>query len=821
MPNAVPDPEKTSKVDESAVKSVKRNEFAGRPLVPEPLSVRSSKSIEIPRQEEHEHEPKESPTFVYKENGQRWMEQQEAKSLRMALEDMDLADEQRIHAAAQDEAAELVYKHQNPDSSLNNPVVPYKNPDLPRKDYHAHLRKGSYSRSHEPEPKSEPLSRSSSQTRKSTSSSRISGAPTLAERKSQLFPTSKRSSMEVNKSEETVNLSTKPQTAAPRGKKSYDGLANNVAKDVAASRRRSSGGSKRKPSGGATPFVDPNDKIYEEPEEVAVQKVVEEPAVKEETKPAEVPRHVRRNPFARVRLAQEKFERANTAPELTTTKKIDPVEIQKNPPTQSRKAWYLSNEPSPPTPPKLKAEEKAASEIDGSLLVKDGKEIRGEDIRAATSPRRKDRSPNLPQPTAVSDSAGRPIVSFAEGWGATKEIELKEEQSSIPTQAAAFDAIPERTPSRSSRPLSRQGTSSGSPRARPTTPSAAPPPPIPIINLPDEEPRSTRALPEEPDIPSINIQSGPALPGIPTINIPSISVDPTPATPNSIPSVSANLPSSAPTRAPSRPLPTPKPASRPQPSRPHPTHASTSPLPATKRPHVTPSIRRTTALCEACALPISGRILSAAGSRFHPQCFTCHACATNLECVAFYPEPERQRSERLARIEARMDGLDIAVPEHLSGTDAVAWAQKKEDEDGDPSPRFFCHLDFHELFSPRCKSCKTPIEGEVVVACGAEWHVGHFFCAQCGDPFDSTTPFVEREGYAWCLGCHTNRYSAKCKGCRKPVTELVVKALGAEWHQECFCCVECGGQFDDGRYFLRGDSEDPVCVRCEDRRLKA
>jgi hypothetical protein len=37
------------------------------------------------------------------------------------------------------------------------------------------------------------------------------------------------------------------------------------------------------------------------------------------------------------------------------------------------------------------------------------------------------------------------------------------------------------------------------------------------------------------------------------------------------------------------------------------------------------------------------------------------------------------------------------------------------------------------MFSPRCKSCKTPIEGEVVVACGAEWHVGHFFCAECGD----------------------------------------------------------------------------------------
>ena len=44
--------------------------------------------------------------------------------------------------------------------------------------------------------------------------------------------------------------------------------------------------------------------------------------------------------------------------------------------------------------------------------------------------------------------------------------------------------------------------------------------------------------------------------------------------------------------------------------------------------------------------------------------------------------------------------------------------------DGDETLRFYCHLDFHELFSPRCKSCKTPIEGEVIVACGAEWHVG-------------------------------------------------------------------------------------------------
>lgn len=90
--------------------------------------------------------------------------------------------------------------------------------------------------------------------------------------------------------------------------------------------------------------------------------------------------------------------------------------------------------------------------------------------------------------------------------------------------------------------------------------------------------------------------------------------------------------------------------------------------------------------------------------------------------MAFYPEPDQAREERIARIRARAAGQ--YVEERVGQTHL---------EDGDELLRFYCHLDYHEFFSPRCKSCKTPIEGEVVVACGAEWHAGHFFCAQCGD----------------------------------------------------------------------------------------
>jgi hypothetical protein len=107
--------------------------------------------------------------------------------------------------------------------------------------------------------------------------------------------------------------------------------------------------------------------------------------------------------------------------------------------------------------------------------------------------------------------------------------------------------------------------------------------------------------------------------------------------------------------------------------------------------------------------------VSASSLRFHPECFRCDHCHTRLEHVGFFPEPEESRRKR---IEVHQDDRSSMSSSSASGIGKV---------------RFYCHLDFHELYSPRCRSCKTPIEGEVVVACGGAWHVGHFFCAECGD----------------------------------------------------------------------------------------
>jgi LIM domain len=66
--------------------------------------------------------------------------------------------------------------------------------------------------------------------------------------------------------------------------------------------------------------------------------------------------------------------------------------------------------------------------------------------------------------------------------------------------------------------------------------------------------------------------------------------------------------------------------------------------------------------------------------------------------------------------------------------------------------------------------------------------------------------------------------------------EVVVTALGGQWHDKCFVCHECGGDFGpDGRFFVKegepkrsakgriigGPAQLAVCEPCEAIRLKA
>lgn len=660
------------------------------------------------------------------------MEKEEASSLRDAMEELDLRkrskeaskenpdDETRIYEAALDEAAELVWQHQH-GRRTPQPNGPYR--------YRPHLRKNSYAHA------------------------RTASVEGYGEGDPRGFRSVSGSSAESDDASHRDRSSMEQGERSNGNSKAYGSVGRS---GRFSENRRASG--KRNISGEiGRPFSE--DQIWEEPQSsqskgkgasgrASPEKLSNRPT----------------NPLSRVR-----FEPLEEEP--VVTKPLNRVEIHRNPPTRSRNPQYTTN---PDTPPR----------VDDSVERKNGMEVRGQDIREATSMRLRDRSPKLPEPTAVSDNPGRPIVSFDANWKAPDESTDAHSDRSIPTSTS--------TPTHFHSPY----------QSSPQTME------IPSIVVAEESTPVSRPS-QNANIPFISVD-GPeeTSRNLPTINVPTIAVDEAPSNVN-IPVIVTpdDKPASNSRSSSSRPLPTPGARGGPRPlPRPHghwsPAHGAAG---------------RTLTTCHECGFPIEGRFVSLAGGpeRFHPQCFSCFSCGTSLEAMEISPEPDHLREERLDRITRRARG------ERLLEEPGKTMA-----EDGDERLRFYCHLDWHEQFAPRCKHCKTPILGEHIVALGEHWHYGHFFCAECGDPFEHGMTHIEKDGYAWCINCQTKRTerrAPKCKMCNTAVIGQYIKALGGEWHEHCFRCAECQGGFDDGQIFTKEVQGGMVvlCTGCRAMELKA
>ncbi|KAI9890390.1 MAG: hypothetical protein M1814_004176 [Vezdaea aestivalis] len=597
--------------------------------------------------------PPEDPSFiqpsrVYLEGGQRWMEKKEAQSLRDALQNMDLDRDADIHTKAQQEASELVWAHQNPVAAKAEKEKPYN--------YRDHLRKGSHARAQSAE-RSASLQLYGSMS--SRSGSRVPSGASGQSGSSENSNTQKKSLPRVDTRRQpgTAEAESPTDIVSPKVHALWDSPAKKAYMSLTSPpqgvKQQHSAPRQRNVSGGSL-FRNPEDQIYEEPEDVQEQALASAPV------PAPL-RLKHQTSDAKPHFAHHPSTRSQTDPEAFSQRRSR-FEIHKNPPSQSRNPNYKVNAADPS--PLGSAGTESTTAHDESNSQNNGTEVRGKDINEATSMRLKDRSAKLPTPAIVSDKPGRPIVSFDPAWKPRDSLKQSKTSNSTPPKAYSH-----------------------------TKP--APPKPAPMV--------ASLSM-SNPSIPTISLPPAPSIsaPAVPQISISNFSSGSGP----SIPSISVSASKDRPLPIPSRPLP-----------------VQTASAPTrSSLPHYTLSTRRPTASCAQCALPIAGRVVSAASQRFHPECFICYNCGEALECVAFYPEPEGKRDERVERIRARERGED--VPERDG--EGVA-------EDGNDQSRFYCHLDFHELFSPRCRSCKTPIEGEVVVACGGEWHVGHFFCAECGD----------------------------------------------------------------------------------------
>lgn len=129
-------------------------------------------------------------------------------------------------------------------------------------------------------------------------------------------------------------------------------------------------------------------------------------------------------------------------------------------------------------------------------------------------------------------------------------------------------------------------------------------------------------------------------------------------------------------------------------------------------------------------------------------------------------------------------------------------------QEGEP----VCSACFIKNYTGTCQACKKPILDRTIKALGAAWHENCFCCeGPCSKPLAGTT-YYERDGKAYCKTDFEELFAAKCAGCSKPIIENAILALDSKWHQNCFKCKKCANPITGSTFSV--EENMPVCTGC-------
>jgi len=118
-----------------------------------------------------------------------------------------------------------------------------------------------------------------------------------------------------------------------------------------------------------------------------------------------------------------------------------------------------------------------------------------------------------------------------------------------------------------------------------------------------------------------------------------------------------------------------------------------------------------------------------------------------------------------------------------------------------------------------CSKCKLEIKNEAASVFGQSFHPDCFTCWKCGDPLKSGVEFyVVGKNQPHCKKCYQSALS-NCFKCGQQITQgRIVKALGHDYHPDCFVCTSCNISLD-GKQFASDKEQNPhntqpYCIDC-------
>ncbi|XP_017773818.1 PREDICTED: PDZ and LIM domain protein Zasp isoform X4 [Nicrophorus vespilloides] len=121
-----------------------------------------------------------------------------------------------------------------------------------------------------------------------------------------------------------------------------------------------------------------------------------------------------------------------------------------------------------------------------------------------------------------------------------------------------------------------------------------------------------------------------------------------------------------------------------------------------------------------------------------------------------------------------------------------------------------CEYCFEQYLAPNCSKCGIKIKGDCLKAIGRNFHPECFNCTHCGKLF-ANSPFFLEDGLPYCEADWNEMFTTKCFACGFPVEagDRWVEALNNNYHSQCFNCTMCKKNLEGQSFFAKGGR--PFC----------
>jgi len=218
--------------------------------------------------------------------------------------------------------------------------------------------------------------------------------------------------------------------------------------------------------------------------------------------------------------------------------------------------------------------------------------------------------------------------------------------------------------------------------------------------------------------------------------------------------------------------------------------------------------------CCICKQKIKGDAVELAKKHYHPECCKCQICGETVR-GRYYVH----------------DGKPICETDYKSRADRCSVC--KEIIVGayyNIGDKILCE-EHYKANAEQCPRCHNDVSGtEIVRITGACFHPACFTCVECDKKLVHESFISDDKFNIYCEDDYNRKKAAKCAYCKKPIvpkpgqkTVPRLRALGKDFHPDCFKCEDCGMLLDSR---VKGKECYPwrnhvLCLRCNRKKFSS